>query len=277
MIYKHLLSLLLALVATSMAAPSFAGPATDPITVAPGSVVRWQGEGVQTCHLDDRSWGARNGDCLVPVDLLRTGTFEAMRTYKDGRYEKLSLRVGDYPYKVQRLTVADRHVNLSEEDQKRANAESGRINQLWPSEREPAFELPLLPPLAKLPAGGRFGARRIINGEPRNPHTGRDYSAGRGTAVKATAGGEVVLAEHHFFAGKSVFIDHGDGLISMYFHLDSIEVEKGQRVEGAQTIGKVGSTGRSTGPHLHFGLRWHGARVDPTPLLASPAELKRVP
>jgi murein DD-endopeptidase MepM/ murein hydrolase activator NlpD len=79
----------------------------------------------------------------------------------------------------------------------------------------------------------------------------------------------VVLAEAHFFGGNSVFIHHGDGLVSMYLHLDRIDVATGDEVDRAQTVGAVGSTGRATGPHLHFGLRWHGARVDPELLLES--------
>ena len=114
----------------------------------------------------------------------------------------------------------------------------------------------------------------MINGEPRNPHTGVDYAADAGTAVLAVAGGSVVLAEEHFFAGKSVFIDHGNGLISMYFHLSEIGVQKGQAVELGQSVGKVGATGRATGPHLHFGLRWHGSKVDPAVLLGPPESVE---
>jgi murein DD-endopeptidase MepM/ murein hydrolase activator NlpD len=83
----------------------------------------------------------------------------------------------------------------------------------------------------------------------------------------ASARGTVVLAEEHYFAGKSVFIDHGDGLITMYFHLDRLLVEKGDTVARGQRIGTVGSSGRATGPHLHFGVRWRGARIDPLLLL----------
>jgi murein DD-endopeptidase MepM/ murein hydrolase activator NlpD len=86
----------------------------------------------------------------------------------------------------------------------------------------------------------------------------------------------VAIAADHYFSGKSVFIDHGDGLVTMYFHLDRIDVRAGESVERGQVIGTLGSTGRVTGPHLHFGVRWHGARVDPTVLLGDPTRVPEV-
>ena len=265
---------------TAAAAPLFfTAPlqAQEPIEVGPGSVVRWGAPGTQTCHLDDRSWAATGDTCYVPVDLLRTGRFEAARTFSDGRHETLALVVGKYPYPEQHIQLQDdSRVNLSDENAARAGRERKKIDALWPLENERRFTLPLHPPMKNLPSGGRFGSRRVFNGQPRSPHSGRDYAAGAGTPVLAAGVGRVMLAEEHFFAGKSVFLDHGDGLISMYFHLSSIDVSEGDMVERGQTVGKVGSTGRSTGPHLHWGLRWHGARVDPTPLLGDPTKLRAV-
>jgi len=129
------------------------------------------------------------------------------------------------------------------------------------------FALPLAPPLAELPAASRFGSRRVFNGQPRNPHSGADFAAKTGEPVRAVADGVVALAGNEFFAGNAVFLDHGDGLISMSFHLSEILVKEGDKVIRGQLLGKVGATGRVTGPHLHFGLRWHGARVDPLELL----------
>jgi murein DD-endopeptidase MepM/ murein hydrolase activator NlpD len=94
-----------------------------------------------------------------------------------------------------------------------------------------------------------------------------------GTPVAAVADGTVVLADDLFFAGNAVFIDHGDGLITMYFHLRDLKVKAGQDVKQGHSIGVVGSTGRVTGPHLHLGVRWHGARIDPALLLADPAKI----
>ncbi|MDE2978565.1 MAG: M23 family metallopeptidase [Acidobacteriota bacterium] len=127
-----------------------------------------------------------------------------------------------------------------------------------------------------MPAGGRFGAKRIINGEPRSPHTGADYAVPQGTPVLAVEDAVVALAGEFFFSGNAVFLDHGNGLISMYFHLHEVFVEQGDEVPRGRLIGTVGSTGRSTGPHLHFGIRWQGARVDPALWLGEPASIATV-
>jgi murein DD-endopeptidase MepM/ murein hydrolase activator NlpD len=135
---------------------------------------------------------------------------------------------------------------------------------------------PFAAPLAVLPEGGRFGARRIFNGEPRSPHGGTDFRAATGTTVFAPAAGVVAVSADHYFAGQSVYIDHGDGLVSMSFHLSERLVKKGDRVKRGQPVGKVGATGRVTGPHLHFAVRLRGARVDPMPLLAPVARLAAI-
>lgn len=238
-------------------------------TVTPGTVVRWPGAGLEKCAMDDRRWAPLDGACFFPVDLLReAGALELRRT-RAGRTEARHVTVAEYPYPVQRIQLPDdRMVHLSPEDLERAVAEQERVAELWPLEGERRFALPLAPPLDPMPSGGRFGSRRFINGEPRSPHSGADYAAPRGTAVRAAADGTVVLAEAHFFGGNSVFVHHGDGLVSMYLHLDRIDVARGDEVARSQQLGVVGSTGRATGPHLHFGLRWHGARVDPELLLA---------
>ena len=250
--------------------------AAQPSPARPGGVVLWPAEGLESCGLDERRWDPVDGACWYPVDLLATGPLELVR-WRHGQRESRPVEVAAYPYDVQRLEIADdSRVNLSPENAARAARESARVARLWSGDREALFSLPLGPPLADLPDGGRFGSRRIINGQPRSPHTGADYSAGEGEPVLAVAAGVVALAEEHFFAGNSVFLDHGGGLVSMYFHLSRIDVEPGESVDRGQRIGAVGATGRATGPHLHFGLRWHGARIDPATLLGDPAELTRL-
>jgi murein DD-endopeptidase MepM/ murein hydrolase activator NlpD len=164
-------------------------------------------------------------------------------------------------------------VDLSPSDQARVARENARIAPLWETEGPPGFLLPLAPPLPPGFKGERFGSRRVFNNQPRSPHNGIDFKAPAETPVTAPADGTVVLAEEHFFAGNSVFVDHGDGLVSMVFHLARIEVSVGQQVKRGQVIGHVGSSGRATGPHLHFGVRWHGARIDPSLLLGPPEHL----
>lgn len=116
--------------------------------------------------------------------------------------------------------------------------------------------------------------KRVFNGKPTSqPHTGIDYPTPVGSSVLAVADGTVVIAEDMFFEGNAVFIDHGNGLISMYFHLSDIDVAGGQEVKKGHILGRVGSTGRATGPHLFFGIRWHDARIDPKFVLEDPRKI----
>ena len=111
---------------------------------------------------------------------------------------------------------------------------------------------------------GVYGSQRILNGKPRAPHLGIDFAAPKGTEVKAPAEGFVTLAEKNFyFTGGSIILDHGHGVSTIYAHLDEILVKKNELIKKGQVIGKVGSTGRATGPHLHFGVNWFDAKIDP--------------
>ncbi len=273
---NRVLLLALGLSTLTTAAPASAEPAGNAKatqgavaidTVHPGSVVRWPGSAIEWCELNGRRFKPMAGACVLSVDLDALDELIARRSSGE-RIDTLRLRVGDYPYKLQRLTLKDEsRVNLSKPNQERAARERARLLPLFDLDTARSFTLPLAAPLETMPEGGRFGSRRIINGEPRSPHTGSDFAAKSGTPVLAAADGTVGLAEEHFFSGNSVFIDHGDGLVTMYFHLKELFVEAGQRVTRGAVIGSVGSTGRSTGPHLHFGVRWRGARVDPALLL----------
>ena len=121
---------------------------------------------------------------------------------------------------------------------------------------------------------GAFGAQRILNGKPRQHHNGVDVAAPIGTPIAAAAPGRVVLVHQDmFFAGKTVILDHGHGLTSIYIHMSEITVKEGQRVKTGDTIGRVGMTGRATGPHLHWGVTLFGTHVDPH-LLAGPMKSK---
>jgi murein DD-endopeptidase MepM/ murein hydrolase activator NlpD len=172
------------------------------------------------------------------------------------------------PFPTQRITVSRPFVELDTATLARVRRERQRmegalakptLRRLWAG--------PFRPPLEGPPAPAGFGARRIINGEPRAPHTGADYAAPAGTPVLAAQAGEVVLAEDQFFAGRAVVIDHGLGLFTMYFHLEEVRVREGDAVRAGQAIGTVGASGRATGAHLHWGARLGGARIDPTALL----------
>ena len=179
-----------------------------------------------------------------------------------------AVRVLDAHFPVQRLTVPRPFVELDAATLERVGREKAVLDHLWDVVTpEPlwrgSFRLPLD---GAGPASG-FGVRRIINGEPRAPHTGADFPAAAGTPVVAANAGVVALVADHFFAGTSIILDHGLGLYTMYFHLQESLVQPGQRADAGQVIARAGRTGRATGPHLHWGARLYGARIDPRDLL----------
>ncbi|MBD8270816.1 M23 family metallopeptidase [Pseudomonas fluorescens] len=113
------------------------------------------------------------------------------------------------------------------------------------------------------PLSSKFGVRRFFNGEERNPHSGLDFAVPAGTPIKTPANGKVILVGNYFFNGNTVFVDHGLGFISMFCHMSKIDVKVGQQLVRGAVVGKVGSTGRATGPHMHWNVSLNDARVDP--------------
>lgn len=174
-------------------------------------------------------------------------------------------------FRVQRLTLPDAMVNLDPQSEQRAANEAARLRALYDMVTpERLWRGRFTQPVASRKPGEGFGFRRIINGQPRMPHSGTDYSADRGTPVVASNRGRVALLGDFFFAGRLVALDHGLGLYTLYFHLDGVAVTEGELVERGQTVGTVGTTGRSTGPHLHFGAQLGRARVNPPDLYTLP-------
>jgi murein DD-endopeptidase MepM/ murein hydrolase activator NlpD len=179
--------------------------------------------------------------------------------------------VGRREFHVQRLTLPTPMVDLDPETERRATTEAETLRGLYRTlTPERLWRGPFARPVAGDEPGTGFGSRRIINGQPRSPHGGTDYAAPQGTPVVSVNDGQVALVADYFFQGRFVVVDHGLGLYTLYFHLDETRVEIGQRVARGQLLGTVGSTGRATGPHLHFGVHLRGARVDPARLLALP-------
>ncbi|MBI3812659.1 MAG: M23 family metallopeptidase [Nitrospirae bacterium] len=170
-------------------------------------------------------------------------------------------------FATQELTVPKNYVDLDEETAKRAEEEQEKILQSLNKVTDQRFWEGrfIMPVEGKI--SGSFGRKRIINGEPRSPHSGEDINAPKGTDVHAMNEGVVALVGNFFFSGRSVILDHGLGLYSMYFHLDEVDVAEGDKVPKGAIVGKVGATGRATGPHLHWGARINGARVNPLSML----------
>jgi len=181
-----------------------------------------------------------------------------------GASMRLPFHVGEKSYKEQHITIKDkRKVNPEKRDMERITREKKQIGsalQSW-SARDVItvnFSKPV-----EGPTSSPFGLRRFFNEQPRNPHSGLDIAAPAGTPIRAPAAGIISDSGDFFFNGNTVFIDHGQGLVTMYCHMSEIDVKPGQPVAAGETIGKVGMTGRVTGPHLHWGVSLNNARVDP--------------
>ncbi len=228
------------------------GPASSPAPRA-----RWDQQPLAVVR-DQGRWWALFG---IPLDML-PGELSIVVDRPSGQ-QQLAVPIGVKAYPEQRLKIKNtRQVEPNPEDLariEREQAHTAQIKALF-SDFAPstAFQLP-----ARGRLSSRFGLRRFFNDQPRNPHAGLDVAAGSGSPVSAPAAGIVVDTGDYFFNGNTVFIDHGQGLLTAYMHLSRIVVKTGQRVAAGQLIGAVGSTGRATGPHLHWAVLLNNTPVDP--------------
>ena len=225
-------------------------------TAATAPRATYQGKPLLVIHEDGQRWIA-----IVGVPLSSKPGAEQIELDSG---QRLSFQVGAKHYVEQRITIKnEQQVNPNAANLKRIErelAEQTRAYQQF-SPRQPSNLL--LDKPVNGPLSSPFGLRRFFNGEERNPHSGLDFAANRGTPVKAPAAGKVILIGDYFFNGKTVFVDHGQGLISMFCHLSQIGVKVGDELPRGGVLGKVGATGRATGPHLHWNVSLNDARVDP--------------
>lgn len=207
----------------------------------------------------DERWFA-----VVGIALNTSPGTEQLRIEDDGGSRTVTFQVRDREYPEQRITLEnERMVNPYADDLDRIHRESKRIRAVltgWRDEASPvlAFRLPV-----DAPQSSAFGLRRYFNDQPRKPHSGIDLAADSGTPIHAPADGVIADAGDFFFNGNTVFIDHGQGLVTMYCHMSEITAEPGDQVNAGDIIGRVGATGRVTGAHLHWSVSLNGNMVDP--------------
>ena len=199
----------------------------------------------------------------VPIDAA-PGEYE-IEFSGPGMSMRRPFEVAAKAYPEQRLTIENRRmVDPLPEDLERIRAERRRQLEQYDRFTNREFDIvPFVKPVEGV-TSSPFGHRRILNGQPRSPHSGLDIAAVTGTPIHAPAGGRVVLTGDLFFNGNTVFLDHGQGLITMYCHMNGIDVREGDDVRRGDVIGRVGATGRVTGAHLHWSVSLNGNRVDPT-------------
>jgi murein DD-endopeptidase MepM/ murein hydrolase activator NlpD len=180
------------------------------------------------------------------------------------------LHVRPKAFPTRTLTVEPKYVEPPPDVVERILREADQLNTIYSTVTPRAWTQPFVLPV-KARASSNFGSRSVFNGQPRSPHAGVDFRSPAGTVVSAPAAGTVVIAGDLYFTGNTVVIDHGAGLYSIFVHFSAIAVAQGDLVERGDGIGRVGATGRATGPHLHWSVRLNETRVDPLSLMAATA------
>jgi len=225
----------------------------------------WDGQAIPLWREDEKSPTLHG---LIGVDLEKPpGQYEWKVSWPGPESDAqscsvtITVRPGKFP--TERLKVEPQFVQPDPEQQKRAEEDQKKMRAIYDTVTpERLWNGKFLLPLKEVSSGGNFGRRRILNGQARSPHAGVDFPAPAGTSVFASQSGKVVLAENLYYSGNTVVIDHGYGIYTLYAHLSKIDVQPEEMVKAGAEIGKVGATGRVTGPHLHWGLTIDHARVN---------------
>lgn len=262
----------LLLLAAAPAAGETGLPLASPV---PGGVVLlpfvYEGEGAPEVYYEDRRVTVVRTDAgWTAVVGIPLGAALGAHAVEARGGARIVFDVQDKAYEVQHITLSNRRMVTPPADElARIAEETARINEAFARWTDAAsLPLPFQRPVAGRESSA-FGLRRVFNGEERSPHSGIDIAAPLGTLVRAPAPGTVVNTGDYYFNGRTVFLDHGQGLITMYCHLDEIRVREGQQLARGEVLGTVGMSGRATGPHLHWTVSLNNARVDPRLFLAA--------
>lgn len=219
----------------------------------------YQGKPVLVVREEGRDWIA-----IVGIPLTTKAGGQQIVVKQAGASRNLGFTVGAKHYKEQRITLKNtRQVNPLPEDLKRINRELAEQTAAYRTFSPGTPSNLVLDKPVNGPLSSPFGLRRFFNGEERNPHSGLDFAVPAGTPIKSPAAGKVILIGNYFFNGNTVFVDHGQGFISMFCHMSKIDVKLGDAVPRGGVVGRVGATGRATGPHMHWNVSLNDARVDP--------------
>ncbi|MEB8433899.1 peptidoglycan DD-metalloendopeptidase family protein [Cocleimonas sp. KMM 6892] len=213
--------------------------------------------------------GQQNWLAIVGISLdAKTGQHKIDIKDSSGKTSIQKFTVKPHKYKTQYLTIKNKNkVNPNNKSMKRIEREFVMKKKLKSTFSNSSPKLNFIRPVAGRDSG-RYGLRRILNKQKRNPHSGMDIAAPQGRSVKATESGTVLWVGNLFFSGNVIYIDHGNGVLSLYAHLSKMNVRKGQQVKRGEIIGKVGKTGRVTGAHLHWTVFLNGNAVDPALFIA---------
>ena len=193
-----------------------------------------------------------------------------IRIIKDQKKEIIIKKVFKRKYKIQRIDgLPEKKVTPPKEVYERIKRENKLIGEARSIESDLTFfTKKFINPLDKAIVTGVYGSQRILNGKPKWPHYGIDFAAKEGTNIKAMLDGTATMVEPDlFYTGGTLIFDHGHGISTLYMHMKDIYIKKGQKVKQGEVIGTVGSTGRSTGPHLDIRLNWFDVRLDPSTVL----------
>lgn len=235
-----------------------------------GFIFSWRGKTYSVNADKESGTHASQAQILLPVPLDEKASGMRLQVMAQGEklFRDKHISFFDRKRPVQKLTVDKKYVTPPPEQLRRIRSDREKVRKALagPSSGR-LWETPFLKPVPGT-VSSLFGMKRVFNGEPRSVHKGLDLRGPEGTPIHAAADGEVVLVDDLYYSGKTVYLNHGDGVFSAYMHMSEPKVSIGQTVHRGDVIGLVGATGRVTGPHLHLSFIVQGEPVDPQPLIS---------